>query len=170
MSDVGRRQARQVGAWLSRETIDAIYTSPLRRAVETATPLAASIGLSPVVHEAVAEYDRHASTYIPMEDLKAEDYSAWKAFADGGYGDEFDMAAFAKTVSDGMEEIIRANAGRRVAVFCHGGVVNVWAAAVLGMAPSLFIDVAYASISRFLCASTGQRNLRSLNETAHLFG
>ena len=168
LSDVGRRQARQVGTWLSRETIDAIYTSPLLRAVETAAPLATSIGLSPVIHEAVAEYDRHASTYIPMEELKAEDYPAWQAFVDGGYGDEFDMAAFAKTVSDGMEEIIRANAGRRIAVFCHGGVVNVWAAAVLGMAPSLFIDVAYASISRFLCASTGQRNVWSLNETAHL--
>ena len=168
LSDVGRRQACQVGAWLSRETIDAIYASPLRRAIETARPLAASVDLNPVVHEAVAEYDRAASHYIPMEELKAEDYAAWKAFMDGGYGDEFDMAAFARTVVGGMEEIIRANAGRRVAVFCHGGVVNVWTATVLGMAPRLFIDVAYGSVSRFLCASTGERNVRSLNETAHL--
>ena len=39
---------------------------------------------------------------------------------------------------------------------------------VLGMTPRLFIDVAYASVSRFLCASTGERNVRSLNETGHL--
>ena len=168
LSDVGRRQARQVGAWLGRETIDAIYTSPLRRAIETASPLAASARLRPVVHEAVAEYDRAASHYIPMEELKAEDYPAWKAFVDGDYGDELDMAGFARTVAGGMEEIIRANAGRRVAVFCHGGVVNVWTAMVLGMTPRLFIDVAYASVSRFLCASTGERNVRSLNETGHL--
>ncbi len=157
-----------MGAWLSRETIDAIYASPLRRAIETATPLAETVGLRPVVHEAVAEYDRAESHYIPMEELKAEDYAAWKAFMDGGYGDEFDMTAFARTVDGGMEEIIRANAGRRVAVFCHGGVINVWTATVLGMAPRLFIDVAYGSVSRFLCASTGERNVRSLNETAHL--
>ena len=168
LSDPGQRQARQVGAWLSRETIDAIYASPLRRAIETATPLAETVGLRPVVHEAVAEYDRAESHYIPMEELKAEDYAAWKAFMDGGYGDEFDMTAFARTVDGGMEEIIRANAGRRVAVFCHGGVINVWTATVLGMAPRLFIDVAYGSVSRFLCASTGERNVRSLNETAHL--
>lgn len=168
LSGVGQRQARQVAAWLSRETVDAIYASPLRRAIETATPLAASTGLRPVIHESVAEYDRDASHYIPMEELKREDYPAWKAFVDGGYGEEVDMAEFAMRVSIGMEEIIRANAGRRVAVFCHGGVVNVWTAKVLGMAPSLFIDVAYGSISRFLCASTGERNIRSLNETGHL--
>ena len=168
LSDVGREQARQVGVWLRRETIDAIYASPLRRAVETAEPLANDLDLRPVIHESVAEYDRGASHYIPMEELKREDYAAWKAFVDGGYGEEVDMAEFAMRVSDGMEEIIRANAGRRVAVFCHGGVVNVWTAKVLGMPPSLFIDVAYGSISRFLCASTGERNVRSLNETGHL--
>ena len=87
---------------------------------------------------------------------------------DRGYGEEVDMAAFAMRVWDGMEEIIRANAGRRVAVFCHGGVVNVWTAMVLGMTPRLFIDVACASVSRFLCASTGERNVRNLNERGHL--
>ena len=168
LSDVGGEQARKVGAWLGRETIDAIYASPLRRAVETAEPLASGLGLPPVIHESVAEYDRGASHYIPMEELKREDYPAWKAFVDGGYAEEVDMAEFAMRVSDGMEEIIRANAGRRVAVFCHGGVVNVWTARVLGMPPSLFINVDYGSISRFLCASTGERNVRSLNETGHL--
>ena len=168
LSDAGWQQARQVGKWLSRETIEAVYASPLRRAIETAQPLAESLGQRPVIHESVAEYDRDASHYIPMEELKREDYPAWKAFVDGGYGEEVDMAEFAMRVSSGLEEIIGANAGRRVAVFCHGGVVNVWTAKVLGMAPSLFIDVAYGSISRFLCASTGERNVRSLNETGHL--
>ena len=168
LSNIGRGQAHQVASWLRRETVDAIYTSPLRRAIETAEPLAESLGLRPIVHESVAEYDRGASHYIPMEELKREDYPAWKAFVDGGYGEEVDMDEFSMRVSTGMEEIIRANAGRRVAVFCHGGVVNVWTAKVLGMAPSLFIGVEYGSISRFLCASTGERNVRSLNETGHL--
>ncbi len=168
LSEAGWQQARQVGEWLSREAIDAIYASPLRRALETAQPLAHSLDLHPVIHESVAEYDRDASHYIPMEELKREDYPAWKAFVDGGYGEEVDMAEFAMRVTRGMEEIIGANAGRRVAVFCHGGVVNVWTAKVLGISPGLFIDVAYGSISRFLCASTGERNVRSLNETGHL--
>ena len=105
--------------------------------------------MRPILREALVEYDRAASHYIPMEQLKAEDYAAWKAFVDGGYGDEIDIELFRRRVAAGMEAIIDAHPGERVAVFCHGGVVNVWASTVLGMTPRLFVDVAYASISRF---------------------
>ena len=170
LSETGHHQARQVADWLAREPVDAIYTSPMRRAVETALPLAQRRTMQPTAREDLAEYDRTASHYIPMEQLKAEDYTAWKAFVDGGYGDDFDIELFRRRVAAGMEAIIDAHRGERVAVFCHGGVVNVWASTVLGMPPRLFVDVAYASISRFLCASTGERNLKSLNETQHLAG
>ena len=53
-------------------------------------------------------------------------------------------------------------------MFCHGGVINVWTAHVLGMAPRLFFEPVYASVHRYLCARSGERNLVSLNETAHL--
>lgn len=162
LSESGHREACQVGDWLARERIDAIYTSPMRRAVETAAPLAERRAMRPIIRDDLAEYDRAASHYIPMEQLKAEDY--------GGYGDDFDIEAFRRRVAAGMEAIIDAERGKRVAVFCHGGVVNVWASTVLGMPPRLFIDVRYASISRFLCASTGERNVKSLNETQHLGG
>ena len=104
------------------------------------------------------------------EELKAQDYEAWKAFVGGGYGDDVDMLAFQTTVVRGVESIIERHSGERVAVFCHGGVVNMWASHVLDMPPRLFTDVRYASVSRFLCASTGERSLVSLNETQHLTG
>ena len=164
LSDTGRKQAQQVAATLAAERVDAIYSSPLRRAVETALPLAQLLGLQPVISDDIAEFDRGASAYIPMEQLKAEDYAAWKSFVEGGYGEDFDIEAFRQRVAGGMERIIKAHSGKHVAVFCHGGVVNVWAATVLEMRPRLFIDVGYASISRFLCAASGERNLLSLNE------
>ena len=168
LSDRGRLQAGRAADFLAREAIDAIYTSPMRRAIETAEPLARRVDLRPQVCADAAEYDRDASHYIPMEELKAEDYAAWKAFVDGGYGQDVDIERFRERVTGAMESIIDAHRGQRVAVFCHGGVVNVWACTVLGMPARLFIDVRYASISRFLCASTGERNLKSLNETQHL--
>ena len=45
LSEIGQRQAVAVGAWLAQEKIDFIYASPLRRAYETATPLAQTLGL-----------------------------------------------------------------------------------------------------------------------------
>jgi probable phosphoglycerate mutase len=47
-------------------------------------------------------------------------------------------------------------------------VINVWTAHVLGMPARLFFEPAYASLHRYLCARSGQRNLVSLNEVAHL--
>ena len=105
-----------------------------------------------------------------MEELKAQNYEAWKAFVDGGYGDDVDVLSFQATVVRGIESIIDRHPGERVAVFCHGGVVNMWASHVLETPPRLFINVGYASVSRFLCASTGERSLVSLNETQHLTG
>ncbi len=63
-----------------------------------------------------------------------------------------------------------AHPGQRVAVFCHGGVINVWTAQVLKMPPRLFFEPDYTSIHRFMCARSGQRNVVSLNERAHLRG
>ena len=64
------------------------------------------------------------------------------------------------------ERLIAANTGRRIAVVCHGGVINAWAALVLGIEPRLFFDPRYTSINRFMAARSGERSLVSLNETA----
>jgi len=162
----GLDQARRVAGALARERVDAVFASPMRRAVETAEPFVAQSGLALQISPDIVEFDRGTGTYIPMEELKRDDYAAWKAFVDGGY--DVDIAGFQKIVVAALEDIVAANPSRRVAVFCHGGVINVWTAHVLGMAPRLFFEPGYGSLHRFLCASGGQRNLVSLNERAHL--
>jgi probable phosphoglycerate mutase len=166
LSEVGHEQARRVGAALAAERIDAVFASTMRRAVQTAEPFAAIGGHEIVTHDGVVEFDRDSGSYTPLEVLKQEDYEAWKAFVQGG-GDA-GMAGFQKTVVEALEAVIEAHRGRTVAVFCHGGVINVWTAHVLGMAPRLFFEPRYASVHRYLCAGTGERNLVCLNDTAHL--
>ena len=152
LSDSGRAQADALVAWLEGDPIDRIFASPLLRARETAGPLAERRGLAVEIEPSVSEFDAEAAHYIPLEELKATDYERWKAFVTGGYGDDRDIRAFSRTVVSGLERIIRANPGGRVAVFCHGGVINCWAAHVLGLAPQLFLDAMYTSVSRFLAA------------------
>ena len=55
-------------------------------------------------------------------------------------------------------------------MFCHGGVVNAWTCHVLGLPMALIFDVYYTSVNRFLAASSGERNLATLNEIGHLRG
>ena len=168
LSAKGRDQAERVARWLEGVSIDRLYSSPLLRARETAQPLATLRGLPVEIEPAVREYDADSALYIPMEDLKEHDYEQWKVLVSGGYAAEVDFLAFRGEVVTGVEQIIADNPGRRVVVFCHGGVINAWAAHVLGMKPQLFIDVSYTSVNRFWAASSGERSLASLNEAAHL--
>src|SRR5262245_45306429 len=55
LSDVGRQQAEQVAAYLRDRPIRQIYASPLRRAQETAAPLAASLNLPVIVDARLRE-------------------------------------------------------------------------------------------------------------------
>ena len=60
----GHEQAAKMAAYLGIEDVEAIYVSPLRRALETARPLCEVLGLEAVVSEGVAEFDpTRASTY-----------------------------------------------------------------------------------------------------------
>lgn len=166
LSAEGERQAEKVGAWLAREHFDAVYSSTMRRALQTAAPLAARLGAHCAADDRICEFDRGAGRYIPMEELKRTDYPAWKAFVDGAHA--VDIVSFQATVVEALEELIARHAGQRIVVFCHGGVINVWTAHILGMAPRLFFEPDYASVHRYLCARSGQRNLLALNERAHL--
>ena len=162
LSEIGHAQARLVGALLGREAVDAVCASTMRRAMQTAEPFAAAAALELATHDGIREYDRESGVYIPSEELKREDYAAWRSVV------ERDMTEFHDVVVETLEGVVRENQGRRVAVFCHGGVINVWAAHVLRMPPRLFFNPTYASVSRFSCARTGQRSIITLNESAHL--
>jgi len=162
----GIDQAMRVAELLAGETVHAVFSSTMVRAIQTAEPYAAVAGHDIQLRDGIVEFDRGTGQYVPMEVLKRDDYEAWKAFVSGGY--QMDINTFQKAVVDTLEDIIATNSSRTVAVFCHGGVINVWTAHILGMAPRLFFEPGYASIHRYLCARSGERNLVSLNERAHL--
>jgi len=168
LSATGLVQAQRVARWLVHERIDHIVSSPLQRARETALPLCRALGLESSIEPRVAEFDRDSELYVPLEELKRTDYPAWKAFMTNGYGGGVSIEDFFDEVEAGLEELIRRHPGERVAVFCHGGVINAWAACVLGAPRRLFFQPEYASINRFVAASSGERSVVSLNEVAHL--
>jgi 2,3-bisphosphoglycerate-dependent phosphoglycerate mutase len=170
LSEVGRKQAQRMADWLADEAFDAIYVSPLRRARETVAPLATSKGMGAEVHPGVAEFDQHSDTYIPLEELKVINYELWRRQMEEKRFGEADPHEFREVVVAALSEIAGSHRGGRVAVVCHGGVINAWASHVLGIHEVFFFDPTYTSINRFMVASTGQRSVVSLNEAAHLRG
>jgi probable phosphoglycerate mutase len=168
LSDEGRIQAERMARWLAHEKLDAIYSSPLKRARDTAQPLAQSQGLGPIIEPGVSEFDTLSSQYIPMEELKELDYERWRHLMEGGFAEIYDLETFQKTVVETVKRIIQDNTGRRVAVVCHGGVINLWTAHVLGIGVAMFFAPDYTSIQRFMAARSGVTSLICLNESSHL--
>jgi probable phosphoglycerate mutase len=167
LTDFGHRQAKAMAELMVTEHFDALYVSPMQRARQTAAPLESGKSMEAVVIPGVAEYDADADHYIPIEDVKA-DKAMWRKFIEEHQAG--DMSSFAATVNASIEELIAAHRGDRIAIICHGGVINVWAANVLGLEASMFFEPDYTSVNRFVAASSGERSIQSLNETGHLRG
>ena len=170
LSDTGHTQARRLAAWLAVEPIDAVLTSPLCRARETAAPLAAMLGVTAEVVDGVAEYDAASGEYIPIEELRAAKDERWFATIEGRWADVggVDPREFQTRVVPAVEELVERFRGQRVVVVTHGGVLNVYLAHVVGTDRLLWFHPEYTSISRVVAARTGQRSIATLNETAHL--
>jgi len=166
----GAAQAEAIGQWLASEPIDAVVSSPLLRATQTAQPIAHAHGLAVAIEDGFAEFDVHADDYIPIEDLKAANDPRWQAMVDGtwaGTGGEH-PDDFRRRVLHALDGVITRHAGQRVVAVCHGGVVNCVMGSVLGIERPLWFNPAYTSLHRMAASRTGARSVVTLNETAHL--
>jgi broad specificity phosphatase PhoE len=167
LSEEGIDQARRAAEFLRPEEYHALYVSPLTRARQTAEPIAAVVGLEPIVEEGLAEFDRNVP-YAHFEDLVIARDPRLEAFFRGdlsGWG--ADAEEFKATVVRTMDAIVSRHKGERVIVVSHGGVANVFFGAILGLDKLSFHAPAYGSISRAR-AGRGKYTLISLNEAGHL--
>lgn len=171
LSERGRAQAAALAAYLAGEDISGVWTSPMRRARETAAPLGEALGLDVVVDSELAEWDREATTYIPIEELKATKDERWMAMVEGNLeSDGIDLERFRAGVISSIEHVVTGNPGASVAVVCHGGVINAYLASILGIDRPLWFEPRYTAIHRVLASRRGDRSIDTLNETAHLRG
>lgn len=169
LAPVGISQAEALAGVITPDEYDALYVSPLLRARQTADPLTARTGLAATVADGLAEWDRHSRSYVPLEELRRESPEVIEAMARGRWSDlGIDMDAFVSRVNDTVDAISGAHSGQRVAMVCHGGVINAYLSRVLDLATPLFFEPGYTSVSRVRVSRTGGRGILSINETGHL--
>ncbi|MGW7216862.1 histidine phosphatase family protein [Streptomyces collinus] len=171
LSPEGTAQAERLAAWLVHEDVDALYSSPYRRARETVAPLERLTGMTATVLDDLREWDTDVSQpYMPPEQIGADDPRA-AALAEGRYEDfvpELDRDAFRARARRAMDTILDTHPGGRVAVVCHGGITNTYLATVLGLPTMFWFHPDYTSVSRVRRMPGGRIVLHSVNETAHM--
>jgi probable phosphoglycerate mutase len=168
LSALGLQQAEATAEFLADETVDAIVTSTMRRAIQTGQPLADRLGLTLKRLDGLKESDHRRSSYTPAEDMDA-DHEVIREFMEDPlrmFSDGYEP--FRDRVQKTFDEIVASQRGRTVAVFCHSMVASVYIQTLLGHDDPFALISDYCGISRISASSTGVRTLRSVNETAHL--
>jgi broad specificity phosphatase PhoE len=170
LSAWGLEQAEQLGRWLAREGVTALYCSALRRAMDTAIPIGRLCGLEPVVIPALHERRIGHLSGVSREEgwsTYAEVKARWIAGeleASHPGGESF--ADIRRRVCPILEELGSRHRGETIAIVAHGVVIRVaLTSLVAGLAPSDFdrIAIDFASIND-LWFDARSWTARALNE------
>jgi 2,3-bisphosphoglycerate-dependent phosphoglycerate mutase len=169
----GEEQAIYVAERLAVEPPAALFITPLQRTAQTAEPLAAVLGLEPVVvpelrEVFLGEWDGGEFRVRMAEGdpiaIQAVVEERWDVIPGGE-----PMEAFARRVRAGIEAVAAA-AGTdvTVAAFVHGGVIGEVCRQATESRPFAFIHADNGSLTRLVILPGGRWLLRSFNDTAHL--
>jgi probable phosphoglycerate mutase len=180
LSNVGREQAQALAERLGEMRFDAIYSSPLKRCQQTAAPLAERLNLTPVIVPAIKEIRIGEIRPLPadLNDLPALSKALQERQLDivriAGEEGNWDAIKNSERSKDFRERVVTAiddiatkHHGQRVLVFAHGGVINAYAAAVLGLEKDFFFPCANTSITIVRVADQ-RRVLYVMNDVAHV--
>lgn len=170
LSDEGIAQIARLPEALARFPITRVVSSPQRRAIQTADPVAAARQLPLEVDDRFAEYDRDLPAYIPVEQIREENPQEWARLAQGHLPSAVDEDAFRARVLAGINDLVAAvDPDDTVAVFSHGGVINLLLHEILGTTRLLSFAVDYASVTRLLYSRSGQATVAGVNAVEHVW-
>jgi probable phosphoglycerate mutase len=170
LSGEGLAQVARLPGALARFPISRVVSSPQRRAIQTAEPVAAARELAVEIDDRFAEYDRDLPLYIPIEQIRDENPQEWARMARGHLPSAVDENAFRARVAAAVGDLVAAAYPEdTVAVFSHGGVINVLLHEILGTARLLSFPIDYASLTRLLFSRSGQATVATVNSTEHVW-
>lgn len=137
LSDEGHTQAEQVGRLLAAQPVDAVFSSPLQRAAQTAEHVAKFHKLSVQAVDGLRECDVGAWEGKSWVDIERDEPEAYRAFmtrpAEHGYRGGENITQLLARVVPAMEGLMKDNLGRGIVVVSHNVVNRSYLAHVLGV-------------------------------------
>ena len=177
LSDLGRQQAERTAKVLAKEGVNAIYSSDLLRAVQTAEPLAAMLDLPINTTPAFRERNVGVLEGLTFDESKERFPRDYYALINRDVhhiiteGESYRQLL--KRITDELEAIIRRHNGERIAVYSHTGALCFLTLYLIGAIhrgtrTTPWIITSNCGINRF--ELRGPRNVRvvALNDTRHL--
>lgn len=131
----GREQAERLADDLAAKPLEAVYTSPLRRARETAALVAARHGLEAIAVAELREIDVGGWAGLSRAEVESRFPDAFRRWVGGGEGweDGESYPQMAARVLAALQRIAAAHPDGRVLVVSHGGPIRAVHAAAANM-------------------------------------
>ncbi len=144
LSDEGRHQAEALAVRLSDDRITAVYCSPMRRTIETATIVARPQGLTPTPRDGLREINHgrwESMTRSEVEAQFAQEYAAWEEdpFIYAPQDGESGLSVMARAMPV-IREVVLNHVGENVAVVSHKATIRLIISSLLGFDPRGYRD------------------------------
>jgi broad specificity phosphatase PhoE len=136
LSEVGRWQAACLAKRLADDDIRAVYCSPMRRTVETASIISAPYKLTPIPRAGLREIHHGRWETLRRQEVQAQypdEYAAWQEdpFTFAPEGGESGLMVMARALPV-IREIVVNHTGERVAVVSHKATIRLVLSSLLG--------------------------------------
>jgi probable phosphoglycerate mutase len=177
LSELGLTQA--VADALSSEGITAIYSSDLKRAVQTAAPLAQLTGLPINTTEAFRERSVGVLEGLTFEDAAQKHPEQYQALLRRDFEHVLEGGESYRQLLDRawqkLDETLALHQGGTIAVFSHTGTICILVLHLMGALDSpelkpVWLSSSNCGISRFDLRHDGFIRVTALNDTRHLSG
>lgn len=177
LSSAGILQAEKVGEFLRRRSIDAVYSSDLKRAMVTAEAIAQHHGLNPEVDRRLREMSFGVWEGKTRDEVRQEYPDLWDARGRDNTGVRIPHGELPAEVVERMRSFLKdlvTNApGRTIVAVSHGGTLRFTLAALLHipLERSACLHQSNAGVSEFLYTPRGRLfswEAICLNCTGHL--
>jgi broad specificity phosphatase PhoE len=170
LSPAGLLQAEAIAGALAGEAIDAVFASPLRRAMQTAEPIAARLGLAIQCDDRLKEIHAGIFQGLLWDEIEGQFPDAARLWREQQPDFVIPGGESRRALMDrgrSVFESIRETPFHRVAVVSHGGILAAALKSLLCIPAELNPFSLYnASIS--VLAWNGKIKLLSLNQVEHL--
>ena len=175
LSTAGRAQARSLAERMAAERIDQLLTSDLGRTRDTAAPIAARLGLTPVADPRLRERCYGALEGMTWAEIEREDPASYQrpAKRDPEFvvpGGESAMQ-FRDRIVGAIDDLAERHRGGAIAVVTHGGVLGMVYRHVHRIALELprSYSVPNAGVNR-VTVSNGSWTIERWGDVAHISG
>jgi broad specificity phosphatase PhoE len=165
LNETGLQQADELAKCVCQEGVDLIVSSPQLRAQNTATPLAALLGLPIETMDGLAEVDRNTDFYRSPQTIRREQPERWSMLRDSPalfFG--LDEEAYRLGVIGAIAEVMKREA-TTIALFTHGTPIRTIVLHALSPWRGARFPLGHCSVSRLTGASIDSLQVQSVNES-----